>query len=288
MMLTTAINVVADIHCPFKLSTNKAKSVRWMDCKTNNLIKERDWLFREYIKLKIGSEKAEAWVKYKNTRNKVKREVEKRKRDYNAKIINKNSKTDMKTCWRVMNVALGRDSIYRDPVTLRDQGQLIKNHRLVANKFNEFFDEKIRKIRESLPKTTHHQIPSLNEANSFKFSRVDLSQIIQYIRELSKSQAYRLDNISNKLVKVSKFSITKALTSITNNCLEQGKFPSSWKIGKINTIHKKGSKMDVSNYHPICLLPSLSKVIEKAVFDQVCKYYENNDLFDPRQYGFRK
>ena len=36
------------------------------------------------------------------------------------------------------------------------------------------------------------------------------------------------------------------------------------------------------------LLPSISNVFEKIVFNQLYKYFQDNELFYPSQYGFRE
>ena len=42
------------------------------------------------------------------------------------------------------------------------------------------------------------------------------------------------------------------------------------------------------NYRPISLLPVISKVVEKIVFSQLYKYFNDNNLLYNSQYGFRK
>ena len=43
-----------------------------------------------------------------------------------------------------------------------------------------------------------------------------------------------------------------------------------------------------SNYTPISLLPSISKIFEKVIFKQLADYLEENNLMYKYQYGFRK
>ena len=43
-----------------------------------------------------------------------------------------------------------------------------------------------------------------------------------------------------------------------------------------------------SNYIPISILPSLSKIYEYVVFEQLSAYMERNSLFYCDQYGFRQ
>ena len=42
------------------------------------------------------------------------------------------------------------------------------------------------------------------------------------------------------------------------------------------------------NYRPISLLPTLSKVLEKNVFNQLFTYLSDKEFFYPSQYGFRR
>ena len=43
-----------------------------------------------------------------------------------------------------------------------------------------------------------------------------------------------------------------------------------------------------SNYRPISLLPSISKIFEKVILEQLATYLDRNNLIHKHQYGFRK
>ena len=60
------------------------------------------------------------------------------------------------------------------------------------------------------------------------------------------------------------------------------------KLLKLNHFLKKGSKSDPQNYHPISLLPLLSRIIERIVHDQVQDFLGKNKLLYRFQTGFRK
>ena len=121
-----------------------------------------------------------------------------------------------------------------------------------------------------------------------EFGEVTQREILDHIDSLSNSAAFGIDTISNQLLKHAKYLISRVLVSICNNCLKKSIFPECWKVGKINALHKKGSKTDVSNYRPVTILPSLSKLLEKVIFKRLYSHFEHFKLFDPRQYGFRK
>ena len=42
------------------------------------------------------------------------------------------------------------------------------------------------------------------------------------------------------------------------------------------------------NYHPISILPFISKNFERIIFNQVKEYFNTHDLYFRSQYGFRK
>lgn len=77
------------------------------------------------------------------------------------------------------------------------------------------------------------------------------------------------------------------LTRLINSSFETGVFPHQLKIAKVVPIHKGGSKTDVSNYRPISLLSSFSKIFEKIMHKRVSNFLENNNILYDMQYGFR-
>ena len=51
-------------------------------------------------------------------------------------------------------------------------------------------------------------------------------------------------------------------------------------------IFKSGNRSDISNYRAITILPTLSKILEKAVRLQLYAYFQENNL-SSKQFGFR-
>ena len=78
------------------------------------------------------------------------------------------------------------------------------------------------------------------------------------------------------------------LTVIINQMLNVGIFPDSLKISKVIPIYKKNDNTIFSNYRPISLLPSISKIFEKIILEQITTYLDSNNLIHKHQYGFRK
>ena len=67
-----------------------------------------------------------------------------------------------------------------------------------------------------------------------------------------------------------------------------GIFPSNFKIAKVITLHKSGCPKTVSNYRPLSILSSLSKILENIVHPQVYKYFDFYNLRSNSHFGFTK
>jgi hypothetical protein len=90
------------------------------------------------------------------------------------------------------------------------------------------------------------------------------------------------------LLKLIKLAVLPVLTLIINQSLENGIFPDRLKIAKVTPVFKKNEDYLFENYRPISVLPSMSKIFERIIHNQMTSYFTNNRLFYDNQYGFRK
>ena len=88
-------------------------------------------------------------------------------------------------------------------------------------------------------------------------------------------------------MKIAADVIAPSLTEIFTKSLYTGIFPNEWKEARVSPVHKNGAKHEPSNYRPISVIPTVSKNFEKNVFDQLNKYYNDNNLLTSCQSGFR-
>ena len=65
-------------------------------------------------------------------------------------------------------------------------------------------------------------------------------------------------------------------------------FPDLLKISNIVPVYKKNDNTNLSNYRPILLLPSMSKIFDQVILEQLFTYLDGNNLIHRHQYGFRK
>ena len=70
--------------------------------------------------------------------------------------------------------------------------------------------------------------------------------------------------------------------------LTTGIFPDHFKLSKVIPLFKKGDSSLLINYRPISLLPTISKIFERVIHDQMYEYFNKFKLLAEQQYGFRK
>ena len=116
---------------------------------------------------------------------------------------------------------------------------------------------------------------------------MDHSYVSKIINDLTTKNSSGYDGLSTKLLKYLKFEILESITIIINQILNTGIFPEGMKIAKVIPLFKKNSQSEIENYRPVSLLPSLSKIVEKIVFNQLISYLNKHSLLFNGQYGFR-
>ena len=89
-------------------------------------------------------------------------------------------------------------------------------------------------------------------------------------------------------MKASASFITSPLTYIFNKVLSTGVFPDWLKYSEVQPLFKKGEKTEITNYRPISLLPSFSKIIEKIKYKRLIFYLNEKNILVNGQFGFRK
>lgn len=75
--------------------------------------------------------------------------------------------------------------------------------------------------------------------------------------------------MSNKVIKLCGEQIAKPLAHIYNLSLNTGICPDRLKYADIKPCFKKGDVTEISNYRPISLVTSFSKLLETLVFNRL-------------------
>ena len=110
----------------------------------------------------------------------------------------------------------------------------------------------------------------------------DISKIINLMDSTKKT----IGAIPMKIVKLANKQICKDLTNCINDCIKQNKFPNKLKIADTTPIIKKEDLLDKTNDRPISILPPVSKIFERILFNQL-QCFSNKFLLS-LLCGFRK
>ncbi|GIY42374.1 RNA-directed DNA polymerase from mobile element jockey [Caerostris darwini] len=108
----------------------------------------------------------------------------------------------------------------------------------------------------------------------------------QVIRSMARRKAPGLDGITIELVEAINKGSPDILLSIFNKCLELGHFPSCWKSAKLKLINFRDLS-DPKAYRPICLLPTMCKVLDKLLTLRIFFHLKSGNFLNPQQHGFR-
>ena len=124
-------------------------------------------------------------------------------------------------------------------------------------------------------------------SNTIFFSRTLPEDIKDLISSIKPNKASGTNSISIKILKLFKNEFSKPLSDIINLSFNQVIFANILKIANVISIHKKGDKLDCSNYRRISLLSNISKIFEKCLHSRLTNFLQVNKFFFSHQFGFR-
>ena len=166
-----------------------------------------------------------------------------------------------------------------------EKGEVVSKNEKISTHLNNYSDDiteglnlKKWSISDKLPddpllnairKYENHpsmiKIKSSDETTQlFDFNFVnsdDISKIINSMDSIKKTNGA----ISIKIVKLANKKICNDLANCINECIKQNKFRNELKIADITPIFKKEDPLDKTNYRPISILPTVSKIFERIL-----------------------
>jgi len=74
---------------------------------------------------------------------------------------------------------------------------------------------------------------------------------------------------------------------LVNYSFTLGIFPDDLKLAKVVPIYKTGNKQIVSNYRPISILSSITKMFKKLIHKRLNAFFCKHAVIAQTQYGFR-
>ena len=124
-------------------------------------------------------------------------------------------------------------------------------------------------------------------SDDFCLSNTSEEKVLKIMTNIEISKATGVDKLPGRFLKDGPNILAKPISTLCNLSISQGVFANACKVAKLKPIFKKGKKTDPSNYRPISLLPSISKIIERVIHDQTNAFLSGEDISYNYQSDFR-
>ena len=281
-----------------KFNKHRHKKEDWITSGIIKSIAYRDKLRLKKTKTNIQSPEYENIKQNIQTYNTIiKNSIHLSKTKHHTEVFTK-YKDDIKNTWKHISSLITKSSRkelnqirIKINVSGKDTEIKIKDKLTMANEFNNFYANIGPQLASAIDTSNKAPFDSYLKSpatSNFKFEPYTIDDTTKLIASLKTKTSTGNDGISVQLLKVIAPGIVKPLTALLNQSLKTGIFPNNLKLAKIIPLHKKESRELMDNYRPVSLLNALSKIFERAVYNQLYKYFKNNNYFYKNQYGFRE
>ena len=291
-------------HAPMKTKYIRANNAPFMNKILSKAIMDRSRLKNKYLK----HPSKENELLYKKQRNYcvnlMRRE---KKKFYNS--LNLESITDSKRFWKTMKPFFSDKTYLNRKITLIEEGKIISNDNEVAETMNDFFSNAVKKleikgyeedvdtqndtdtIENIIDKFKEHpSILKIKEmvkvTNVFSFSKASNIKILQEIFRLNKNKPTTENNIPVKILVENAHICAPTLAKNYNDSVTEGNFPAELKSADMTPGHKKNEKTFKGNYRPVSVLPTVSKLFERLMLNDIDEYMSK--FLSQYLCGFRK
>lgn len=287
-LFINTVRVAMDSACPHKKTkmTRKAKLQFHLD-------PEAKRLKQEYLKALNNFEKSG------NTEDKRETAESKKNYDLHLKLLRKNknseyinsSENKSKAMWNTINTAWSKNETMINEISLQIDGTCTNDVHEVAEHLNLHFTSIAEKTLENqkhkkkksqlLPASaTFQQLEHLEKTN--------VKELVKIINKLKAKTSSGIDEVSSKVLKFCCNELVLPLVDVINKSLRDGLLPSPLKVSKVYPKFKNGSTSQASNYRPISLVSTFSKLLEKVVLKRILDHCSEHNLLNSVQHGFTK
>lgn len=246
---------------------------------TNSLLtcmRKKENLYKKVKRRPFNMNLKHRYTLYSNTLNRLLKAA--RKSYYEEKIARAGNNS--KEQWKIINSFLNKNTSELTITELQIADRVLDQPIDIANEFNSFY---CKQASSTPPSSNKSQVRS---SQSFYLFPTDPNEIISIIHNL-KVTSPGLDGIHSSYIKLIANHIAVPLSRIINLIFKTGTFPSQLKQAKIIPVFKKGERTFISNYRPIAILSSFSKIIEKCIEKRITNYLSKFSILTPSQFGFR-
>ena len=255
------INLLLDYHLPIKRCTKKESQFKlksWISTKIKKMMRIRDSILRN-----LKSNRSENNLKYyRKFRNRVTAEIKASKIHCFHNYFSINSQ-NMKKLWQGIKSIISNNSTTTAIRSVQNtNGKRAINLIEIVNTLNKSFVNVAENISKNIPRTPMLPLDYFNgrSTNSMFLFPVTHIEVEHVISNLDSSKSCGPNSVRVYILKVLGPYISNALATLSNQSFSKGIFPSTLKTAKVFALFKKGDPEMTSNYRPISLSSSFSKL----------------------------
>jgi hypothetical protein len=226
--------------------------------------------------------------RYRKLHNRCSVLVERDKRNSNQSKLTK-SKDDPGVLWELAKDALGKQRTSLPQSVNNINGSMTADRVATTEAMNSFYIRKIELLRQPLVNCPLEKNAWPPKTAPFEFKYCNAKKVAKIIKGLSNTTAVGADGISVIVLKLATDVLAGPISHVLNRSLSTGKVPIDFKRGIVKPIHKGGGKNrnNPGSYMPVCILSSLSKVLETKVKWDITTHFAKIGAVPTTQHGFR-
>ena len=200
-------------------------------------------------------------------------------------------KNDVKKLWQLINKVCGKTSNKTNIITnIKVNNIDYYSSNTICNLFGDYFANVGKNVAKKIP-TPRQRIDKYNDKiirnrnTSLYLFPTNSTETLRLIKHLPNKTSLGHDEINNLLLKKIVTSILKSLEIIFNHSITNHTFSNDMKLAEVILLFKGTETYLITNYRPVTLLITISKILEKIIY-KLYNFLENNYILYKKQYGF--
>ena len=187
--------------------------------------------------------------------------------------------------WKFIKNRINSNSQIEKIDKLREDSHFVEDDREIANVLNNCFARLgLYKGKDVAPNCSSLTF----DGPEFSFRPVTRKELYNVIDNLPKHKSPGPGYIPAWALKDSKLSIGTHLQFVVNECINKNTFPNILKTAHVTPVYKKGDRLEPENYRPISVTPTLAKIFERLLLEQLTHHLTLKGLINKNQFGFQK
>ena len=284
------VETVLNRHAPLK-----KKYVRANDGPFMTKALRKSIMLRTQLRNKYNKERSQSNLNtFRKQRNKCVKLLRKAKFEY-YKNLNLKDISDNRKFWKTVKPIFSDKVQMNSSITLNEDGKILTNELEIAEVFNNFFiniTDSLGILREETSQSpgqsedpiniaskkyvSHPSIIAIRENfkinQKFDFREVTVGEMCLQLSKLDFKKAAPKGSIPTKILKENADIFSDVLQSNMNSCFAKLEFPEDLKAGDVSALFKSTDTLSKKNYRPIMVLPPISKVFERIMYEQMMTF----------------